>query len=332
MSKRIAKCDTVKPGDIFGELTIIEEDTKKRIDNIFQGKSNHKWFKCQCSCGKIVSVDVYQLLNGITRSCGHLKRLGNWDVHKDITNMTFGHLHTLYVDENNSGGNGKHTYWICQCDLCGNEVTVRSSDLISGYKTDCGCLSARRISDGVAKDLNGQTFGHLHVISRDYGNIKRGGGHHARWLCECDLCGRIESVNSQMLLHYGKDRCKVCSKISMGELKIRELLESISANFIHDKPYMECKFPDTGGCPRFDFIINPYTENHYIIEFDGAQHYHYVPMYNDRYSFEDRQRMDDFKTQWCSENNIPLIRIPYTRLKKISLEDILLETSKYIVK
>jgi hypothetical protein len=35
------------------------------------------------------------------------------------------------------------------------------------------------------------------------------------------------------------------------------------------------------------------------------------------------------KNQWCKENNIPLIRIPYTHLKDLSIEDLILETSKF---
>jgi hypothetical protein len=33
-----------------------------------------------------------------------------------------------------------------------------------------------------------------------------------------------------------------------------------------------------------------------------------------------------FKNQWCKENNIPLIRIPYTHFEDICLEDLLLES------
>jgi hypothetical protein len=47
--------------------------------------------------------------------------------------------------------------------------------------------------------------------------------------------------------------------------------------------------------------------------------------------FKYTQEHDSFKNQWCKDNNIPLIRIPYTHLKDLCLEDLLLETSKYIV-
>ena len=44
-----------------------------------------------------------------------------------------------------------------------------------------------------------------------------------------------------------------------------------------------------------------------------------------------QQERDKIKTQWCKEHNIPLIRIPYTHYKDLKIEDLLLETSKFIV-
>ena len=38
------------------------------------------------------------------------------------------------------------------------------------------------------------------------------------------------------------------------------------------------------------------------------------------------------KNAWCLANNIPLIRIPYTKYNDLCLEDLLLETSQYIIK
>ena len=38
------------------------------------------------------------------------------------------------------------------------------------------------------------------------------------------------------------------------------------------------------------------------------------------------------KEEYCIKNNIPLIRIPYDRLGKITLQDLLLSTSNYLYK
>ena len=38
---------------------------------------------------------------------------------------------------------------------------------------------------------------------------------------------------------------------------------------------------------------------------------------------------DTYKNRWCKDNNIPIIRIPYTHLDNLELSDLLLETSPF---
>lgn len=93
-----------------------------------------------------------------------------------------------------------------------------------------------------------------------------------------------------------------------------------------EKTFDNCKYPTTGAKPKFDF----YIENKYLIEYDGEQHFK-DNSFGIQGSLKIQQERDKYKNHWCKENNIPLIRIPYTH-KSIILEDILLETSKFIVK
>ena len=44
------------------------------------------------------------------------------------------------------------------------------------------------------------------------------------------------------------------------------------------------------------------------------------------------QKYDNIKNQWCFDNNIKIIRIPYTHLEKITIKDLLVETSDFILK
>ena len=46
---------------------------------------------------------------------------------------------------------------------------------------------------------------------------------------------------------------------------------------------------------------------------------------------ENIQKRDAFKNAWTKEKNIPLIRIPYTHYDDLCLEDLLLETSSFII-
>lgn len=43
------------------------------------------------------------------------------------------------------------------------------------------------------------------------------------------------------------------------------------------------------------------------------------------------QEHDRIKNDYCKQNNIPIIRIPYTKLHNIQIEDLLLDTSNYII-
>jgi len=53
-------------GHRFGLLTVIEQD----------GRNKHKQFqwRCQCDCGKKVTVTGYNLRTGNTKSCGCLRQ------------------------------------------------------------------------------------------------------------------------------------------------------------------------------------------------------------------------------------------------------------------
>lgn len=47
-----------------------------------------------------------------------------------------------------------------------------------------------------------------------------------------------------------------------------------------------------------------------LIEYDGEQHFHEIK--NDRYNYLELKERDNYKDRWCKDNNIDLIRIPYT--------------------
>lgn len=328
---KIAKQDMVKVGDVYGELTVLEEDfEREQLDVIRHPKGRHfKYFKCKCSCGKETTVQVYQLLYGKTKSCGHLKRDNTGAKPIDLTGKVVNDLEIIRIDDNRPKGYGKHAYWICRCLKCGKEKSIRSTYLVDGSAIDCGCEQHKRFAEKIQKDLKGKVIGHLHVLERDWDSQQS--GKHARWICQCDLCGRIEKNSSGMLTNYGKDRCRICGGFSIGEQKIFEILTDNDIKFEHDKGYKDLKYPDTGGVPRFDFRITQNSDCDYIIEFDGEQHFKQVPLYDTKDLFKRRQFRDNFKNQWCKDHNIPLIRIPYTRLNKICLADLIPDTSNYLV-
>ena len=80
--------------------------------------------------------------------------------------------------------------WLCRCD-CGNLITVSTTQLKTGNRKSCNCLSKPPVKKWI-----GSRFGKLTVIKYDG---KRGGRHY--WLCRCD-CGK-EKIVSQSNLKAG---------------------------------------------------------------------------------------------------------------------------------
>jgi len=79
---------------------------------------------------------------------------------------------------------------------------------------------------------------------------------------------------------------------------------------------------------RFDFFV----DEKYLIEYDGQQHFGIGGGWGDTgRNYEKIKFNDEYKNQWCKENNIPLIRIPYTAYSELNIEDISLEKTKYRV-
>ena len=70
-----------------------------------------------------------------------------------------------------------------------------------------------------------------------------------------------------------------------------------------------------GGLLRFDFAVFDDINNlKLLIEYDGEFHF---KKYYETQNFEDLQMHDNRKNQYCKDNNIPLIRIPYWQFDKI---------------
>ena len=238
----------------------------------------------------------------------------------DLTGQTFGKLTVLYRVPNTNP-----IKWHCMCN-CDNhtELDVRACHLRSGHTQSCGCYQKQRMCETVSRDLTNQKFGKLIAIKQIH--RKNNNRSEILWECNCE-CGSTSYVRTEDLTS-GKITSCGCS-ISKGEEKIANLLTLHNIPFEKQKTFSSCCFPDTKYNAYFDFYIN----NKYLIEFDGIQHFQYKDGngWNNKINFEKTMKRDIFKNKWCKENNIPLIRIPYTQLDKLEIRDLLLETSSFIV-
>lgn len=284
-------------GKKFNKLLVLE-----RAENI--GKKV-AW-KCLCDCGNETIVEGYSLKTGKTKSCGCLR--GN-----DLIGQKFNRL--TVIEKTTQRTKDRNIIWKCLCD-CGKECFVDSSALISNNTKSCGCLNTETravLGRSHKKDLTGMVFGKLTVI-KDSGQRYN---NNILWKCQCE-CGNQPLIKGTSLLH-GVKSCG-CIK-SKGEIRIAQLLTENNIPFETQKTFDNCLLPNTQYHAYFDFWVN----NSYLIEYDGIQHFEIkTGGWNNKENLLKTQERDKIKTEWCKNNNIPLIRIPYWKLDTLTIEDLLL--------
>ena len=76
-------------------------------------------------------------------------------------------------------------------------------------------------------------------------------------------------------------------------------------------------------------MFNPDKSINCLVEYDGEQHFQNREFFGGEEAFKKRQHNDQIKNQYCKDNNIKLIRIPYWDFDNI--EDILNEELKDLI-
>lgn len=231
---------------------------------------------------------------------------------RDFSKEKIGRLQPLYIDDTKPRGSGKNIYWICQCD-CGNKISVNSCNLQTAIRKNkdlgCGVCNSK-----LAVDLTNQKFGKLTAIKRaDSERTNR-----TKWLCKCD-CGNFTEVFTSNLTSLHTTSCG-CAARSIGEANIEQILKDNEINYIR-----EFSFPQLTKEKklRFDFaIFDAQWKLSHLIEFDGRQHFDDYTPWNGMETLEERQLRDKMKNEYCQNNNIRLIRIPYSKRDTITLNDL----------
>lgn len=167
-----------------------------------ENKNGHIYWWVQCECGNIEKIrnDNKKLQCNICSKKIKSEHLKGKKA-KDLSYQRFGKLIALYPTDERKHGN---IVWHCKCD-CGNEVNIKSGNLVSGITQSCGCLrreKAKEIGKNTIKDLTGQRFGYLIAIKptdnkQDTSII---------WECLCD-CGKTHYVSSSDLVKGSVKSC-----------------------------------------------------------------------------------------------------------------------------
>ncbi len=162
-------------------------------------------------------------------------------------------------------------------------------------------------------NLNQKPF---ELLSKEYiDNI-----HDLKW--KCNLCNEI--FYNAWVYVYGDGGCNLCT-ISKGENRIKQFLKLYNIEYIHQYVFDNCK---NKRVLRFDFYLPQYN---LCIEFNGKQHYESVDLFGGEEYLELRKKLDKIKFDYCINNNINILVVPYWDYNNI--EEILLkELNNYNIK
>jgi hypothetical protein len=158
----------------------------------------------------------------------------------------------------------------------------------------------------------GDTFGTF-TVTKILSSIEFG-GHQSRALIKCNICGAERECLYHHLMNHNV-ACECFKSHSTGEALIKHYLDSHNISYKTEYIFDELRGLG-GGVLRYDFAIFSDDKLTCLIEFDGEQHFQEAGSYFNQTGSV--QVHDALKNNYATENNIPLLRIPYSECANIN--------------
>lgn len=200
----------------------------------------------------------------------------------------------------------KITYATAKCD-CGNIIKTRLGLITSGDKKSCGCLKhgVKKMCAKNILDLSGFKIGKITVTTP---SDKRASNGAIMWNYECE-CGNTgvacgSDIKRGQILSCG------CSKVenrpSKYEIIVEKILNSKNIRYNKEFRFNDCRNKNT---LPFDFYLPDFNV---CIECQGQHHYYPIEHFGGIENYNKVVLRDKIKMEYCKENSIELIYIPYT--------------------
>lgn len=180
-----------------------------------------------------------------------------------------------------------------------------------------------KIIDKISQELNIDITHLIHesIIGKRYGMLTvvekspyRDGTRSIKYLCKCD-CGNIKYAVSSEL---NRGRVLSCGCLnSKGEQLIGAILAENNITYTTQFTFVDLNGVN-GGKLKFDFAIFENDELKCLIEYQGEQHYKAVDFYGGQKQFDVLIKNDKIKEEYCINNKIKLIKIPYQDFNEIN--------------
>lgn len=194
----------------------------------------------------------------------------------------------------------------CKCKKCGNEWTTLPKVLITNGSgcPKCGKEKAvkaeTKTKEQFIKDLE-KVNPHIEVIG-EYVNT------HTKIKCKCKIDGTIWFAYPANLLNNSAG-CPYCT-ISIGERMLLDILKKLKIDFIPQHTIKDCKLILNLKFDAFDI------DNDIAFEYNGEQHYYPIDFAGKGKDWAEQEfaktaARDNAKIEYCKNNNIPIIIVPY---------------------
>lgn len=187
---------------------------------------------------------------------------------------------------------------------CGNIYKVKPNDFLAGHRCPYCYGTPKKETEEFAKEVYKISNGEYELVGEYKTALSKTKFKHNK-------CGKYYYARpNDFLSGY---RCPYC-KSSKGEKIIEDILISKNIDYKRQYRIKECR--DKKPLP-FDFAIMENNKVIALIEYDGELHYKKVDYFGGKKQYLDRVRKDKIKDQYCKNNNIKLIRIPYWEIENI---------------
>jgi hypothetical protein len=190
-----------------------------------------------------------------------------------------------------------------KCNACDYEYFVFPSSMTrrgTGCK-ECHLLSTWKTDDQFRKEV-------FDLVEDEYAPLDEYKGFHEgiEWLHV--PCKSKFTASPASFISSGK-RCSSCHS-SKGEEKIHQFLNGLNLSFTTEKTFEKLKDINKLRC---DFYIG----NCILVEYDGEQHFQPIDYFGGDKGFQRTKSRDIIKNNYCIENDIPLVRIPFWEFHNI---------------
>lgn len=276
--------------------------------------------KCQCGCEfsrtleKVVYQNAFYCTDCSRQIRGRKKRKGDNALLDYIASKGYlvidkrkNLLTNQYIEvEDSDGYRGfvKVNKLQKGCKMSRFDIRVNKSHYIENVNTYC--------------KNNGLTVECLDFSDKEYTR------QSLRFRCGCGN----EFITSIASFQNGKVRCDTCAKsTSRYEETFKLFLQANNIDYIHQYTLNQCR--DVLPLP-FDFYIKDYDV---LVEIDGEGHYYpcnFNQISNEKamISYQSTVKHDHIKSEYCAQNNLKLLRIPYYAMQDNSYQNIFFQFIK----